>query len=115
MLMGVVQTQRRLLYQVTGIRNGQRSMCLDQPGEIDPVNELHRQIENVVCFSGIGRPDDVGMVEASDDFDFPGENGPQAHGSIGTSPRQNLEGDQTVQPLVPRLVNRTHAARTDLS
>jgi hypothetical protein len=93
--------------------DGQRLRGRESPGphgqaEVDAVDELHQQVEEAVGLAEVVDGDDVGVVESREGLRLPGESGGELWVLLSFW-RQDLEGDQTVEGSLPRLVHDAHA------
>ena len=79
--------------------------------DVDAVHELHDEIIDVADMPEVMHADDVGMVELRKRFGFAGKaiGKPGVEADIG---RENLDGDEAIERLLPGFVDRAHAALT---
>ena len=77
--------------------------------QVGAIHELHQQIVQRAGLAKVMNGDDVRMIEAGQGAGFAVEPLGKT-GIAGHRRRQHLQGDQTVQCRLARLVNRPHAA-----
>ncbi len=62
-LVGVLQPQRRLVDEVGGVGHRERPLGLDELGQVEPLDVLHREDQAAVEAEGGVGGDDVGVAE----------------------------------------------------
>ena len=108
-LVGVLQAQRRLVHVIAGVRHGQRPAGLDDPGQVEAVDVLHREYDALAEPDGVVRRDDVGVAELRDGPDL-AEEAFEHPGAFHDLPPHHLE--HLVPPHEPILgqVDNAHPA-----
>ena len=99
--------------------DGQRLARRQTPGfeqlaQVHPVHELHEKVEQPVGLAELVERDDAGMVELGQRLGLAGE----AFGKgrvVADARRQDFQGDDAVERLLPGFVDRAHAALADES
>ena len=90
-------------------RAGRSRPAGKQLPQVHPVHELHQEIEKPVRLAELEQCDDARMHQPGQRLGFPGE----AFGKGGVIPAargQDFQGDHPVELLLPRLIDRAHAA-----
>ena len=106
------------LKRVADLRHdGQRLARRDASGlqqlpQVHAVHEFHQEEKKAVGLAEFVQRDDAGMIQLRQRLGFAGEAFGE-RGVIADAGRKNLERDDAVQFLLPRLVNRAHAALAD--
>ena len=105
---------RRLPNVVDGVGRGERAVLLDQPGEVDAGDVLHRQVRQRAVQVGLEHGDDVRVVRVrAAVLHLLLE--PLAGLRVAEPVRgDDLQGDDAVEAELFRLVDHAHAAAVDL-
>jgi hypothetical protein len=108
-----LQAQRRLVDDRAGVGHAETAETVDDFAQVEPLGIFHHQDRGAFDVAGVQRLHDVGMADAADGLHFPLEAGPGL-GVGGPLLGQDLDGHDLVEPGLPGLVDRTHAAFTQL-
>ena len=106
------------LQRVANLRHdGQRlarrnAAGVEQLPQVHAVHEFHEEIKQAVRPAEFVNRHDAGMIELRQRLGFAGEAFGK-RGVVADAGRQNFQRDDAVQFLLPRLVNRAHAALAD--
>ncbi len=109
LLEGVLQAQRRLSDVVAGVGDRQRTLPLDQPGEILSLDVLHGEGQHFARLDGAVGRDDVGVVEPGRRADLAQEALRRA-GTIQQGLVHDFEHFQAVHELISGQVDDAHTA-----
>ncbi len=107
-LVGHLHGARQRLDELGGRPRTRRALA-DPLVEAASLHELQRKIGPAFVLAGLVDLHDVGMKQLGDGFRL-GAKPRQAHLTDMRSRQDHLQGDQALQPAVPRLVDDAHAA-----
>ena len=114
LLVGVLEAQRRLVDEVAGVGHRQRPLGLDQLGQVEPLDVLHREDDALAEPEGrVGR-DDVGVAEPGDGADL-AEEAVEHAGAFDDLPADDLEHLVAAHERVVGQVDDAHAAAAQLA
>ena len=111
-LVRVFQTNGRLPCDLAGIGDRQRTAGFRDRVEVAALDVFHDEEVRAIDFARVGRLHDRGMTELADDSHLTLK--PRDRLFVAQpARRQQLHGDQPIEPRVDRFVNRPHAAGTE--
>ena len=105
----------RTLQGIANRRHNAKSFLRRQPfaeqqlPQVHAIHKLHEKEVKPACLPEIMHPDDVGVIESRERVSFLFKTDRKLW-IIRPLRRENLQSDQAVQRLLPRLVNHAHAA-----
>ncbi len=107
MLVGVLETLRRLPNHLAGQPPGNLLVLLDELVEVDAVDVLHHQVEYALLAVGFVSPHNVGMIEPAGEFDLHREPADVVLVEVG---RQDFDRPVLLEQFVPGFVDDAHPA-----
>ena len=94
---------------LAGVGDGQLAMAAAQVGQVHALGILHHQDRLAVDLAGVHGADDIGVIDPAHRLHLAIEAG-LCHRVRGAVVWKDLQGDDLVQPHLPRLVHDPHAA-----
>jgi hypothetical protein len=107
-LVGVLQAKGGLADVVARLLDAQRPLFAHQPGQVVPLDQLHREVIGVVRLVGVEGADDVGMTELAGGPDLADESFHRL-GVVQALFADDLQGDDAFENALAGLENLPHS------
>jgi hypothetical protein len=105
---GVLQPNRRLPHQFTGVRHLDSATRSEQTRKVESLDILHHQHWIAVDLAGVVGANDMGMFESPDRFHFTLEASDRA-AVVRSAGRQDFQGDDAFEFRLQRPVHMPHS------